>query len=1017
MSNQLSIEKDSFRIQPVEAPVPPMAMAEPLAALEQSVLAELNPPSSISSDQSSALKVCQVGRNNFSVIVEQKIVHSLRTNAASTPFNPLLVRSIKSFNEFNSSKERDPASIAKAPIAKPKKFSQSIEEAFLALQEAASTTVNFFYHRRVVSPPKAGMEPSKPASSPIDQAPVISDAVELIEAPVSKEFVKQLEHLHLLNQVSGSQLDVNEMHRLNAFCTQLYHSKQEKDDAESNQPLRLMGKLLFLADGHLPELAKMIDSTHLDESIERINHFFQVKFEEMFERVGLYEESHQKAGIQDSRQVRATFLPVELAKSLVTEAGLLNSHLISHVKEKLLHIHRTLLPYETDILHVLNNLEHSSVLQEMLESIQKPISPSAPSNVLIRTLLHLDPTHIVKDVDAKRTALTGLLSHLRQGNVGSCFSTFLAIHLLANNPIQALQDFKSLLENSSLTRTIQGKKVEFPFLMRVSKETITKRLTLNPQGCIISSNGANGYIWEAPGIQSACQSLGIKTIKESMLTALSHVITEASSPPLIKISVKKLLKLTIQEAHLQGLTQAKDDAIMLEKAILAFESEAHNPLQRIWENSLAGMAETQSSGSLIPAVIESLTKTLQEKTISFNDQGSQEWDHFLTLVRRCLIDRMQLQYDPYLERTQVAADSHSTSGGFVLYDHNHAINSSNWKRIDQGVDFQSFAQSLIEDAVRLYKSENPAQNKQTLIENGIKKLSTYIHTAPFLLSALSAYHQCLGISSSHHNALNSSEHTPWVDLSGNNPIEVLNTYFERKESAILFSILPSNCHQFLRQLIDYGKELIAKKTLNDPLIHPNQTRPINVVGNHALSILFGNPGLHNACTSIDTYRWIQEHVILPGRKVSAANISSQSRKKLIQYAMTHYIPGLNEKSFNSNLLIVPAKQTIKKFRHDLINVILETIPSLTYKKKQLEKEIDTYLCQEGLSGEERERLRGSALHFADTNWGDSVHDTHFCFLINPGTGKLEMWQIQDNDTHLLPLNQDQWVMNQSWQFV
>jgi len=55
------------------------------------------------------------------------------------------------------------------------------------------------------------------------------------------------------------------------------------------------------------------------------------------------------------------------------------------------------------------------------------------------------------------------------------------------------------------------------------------------------------------------------------------------------------------------------------------------------------------------------------------------------------------------------------------------------------------------------------------------------------------------------------------------------------------------------------------------------------------------------------------------------------------------------------------------------------------------------------------------IHFADTNLHSGVHDVHFCFLVNPGSGKVEVWQVNDDNSGLTPLDQRHVCKNARWE--
>lgn len=816
------------------------------------------------------------------------------------------------------------------------------------------------------------------------------DMLESIHKELKFLFSNQLTHLKQLCELKAENQD--EIIFVINFCNKVIANDQ--GDIDLN---RFLGQVIFLADKKFKKLISIVSQNDWKQAYKELKSRFQIEFEEIFQRVSAFEEQHEKCGIQDGRQARSTYLPVELSKALISDIGFINRGLIPYFKDKFVHVHRLPLPYEEDIIHMLNEFDSSKELSKTLELITKPKSTLAPANQLIRTIFSFPPGHVVTDLDAKRAALTGLLSHLRQGKVGSCFSTFLTISQLSNNPLQALLDFKSLLENSYLERTVDGKVVEFPFLLHLSKQSVEKKLTLNSQGYIVQSDGIKNFLWESPAFISACLQIGVDP-HESCKKAISELFTTPS--PLIKVSIKKILKIIV--AH-----QKNPHRLALENAILAYESQLHNPLQRIWENSLAGMAETQRNGFLKANIIDTVLAILNNKLGELSIVNNSEWKRFLQIFDNILIYRMQLQYDPYLEKIEFRESA--IGGGFVLYDRNHYALSTDWKRIDQGGLFQDFIKSIIEEStLESKKSMNLHQIQQ--FEKECEKLKSYISTSDFLIDILNKYQHNLRSKHNIYDVTIPLDHTPWIERSGNNPIEVLDTYYEKKggkgERTLIFA---SDAFQLLKELIDMGKK---QREAQQQIANK---QPVYVVGNHAFNILT-NGKLTDAYSSKNTNQWIQENLLQPGKKIAHSTITNECRDKIIKFVLK-YIPNQLQKFFYSNLLLKPSVSSLKDFRKDIVDVIIETFPAYQNRKNELEMEIDTYLCQEGLTPNEREQIRDSAVHIADSNWGDSVHDWHFCLLVNPGSGKLEIWKAYDNGTHLLPLDQDKWIINQTWQFL
>lgn len=49
--------------------------------------------------------------------------------------------------------------------------------------------------------------------------------------------------------------------------------------------------------------------------------------------------------------------------------------------------------------------------------------------------------------------------------------------------------------------------------------------------------------------------------------------------------------------------------------------------------------------------------------------------------------------------------------------------------------------------------------------------------------------------------------------------------------------------------------------------------------------------------------------------------------------------------------------------------------------------------------------------FCDTNWGDAAHRTKFAMVVNPMTGDMEMWQMNEDGSEAMPM--EDWV-NAKW---
>ncbi|PWU05389.1 MAG: hypothetical protein C5B43_03400 [Verrucomicrobia bacterium] len=123
--------------------------------------------------------------------------------------------------------------------------------------------------------------------------------------------------------------------------------------------------------------------------------------------------------------------------------------------------------HKAHIIYILDLLEKSPNFRTLLEKVNKPgdFEGSETVKSYIRIMLNLKSDEEITHVDAKRAVLEAVFSDLRQGNVGSCFGTAIAIMVHDCLPQLMIQDLTSILEKGYFTRKqkIKGKEVEERF--------------------------------------------------------------------------------------------------------------------------------------------------------------------------------------------------------------------------------------------------------------------------------------------------------------------------------------------------------------------------------------------------------------------------------------------------------------------------------------------------------------------------------------------------------------------------
>lgn len=762
-----------------------------------------------------------------------------------------------------------------------------------------------------------------------------------------------------------------------------------------------IGKLIFLVNQNITQVIASLGSIKGNEQILHIDTCFENEMNKINLELLQFKESHKKGLLQNPNKALSTRIPVVLAKALISDTGFVNIGIIEILMKRFLQSENRS-PYEKNIAYVLNSIQRSSLLRQKIHLIKEPFSQVFPANDLIRITLGLPSGTITTSLDAKRTALAALLSHMRQSPASTCFASYLATGLLSKELAKCLDDFCALLHKSSISRFVNDRDKEFPFLMRTGKESISQIIGLNNKGKIYSQNELSCYIWEVPGIKAACNSLGLTNAEKTLQRLISDLKIKDSQN--ISISVSKILKLIAKKTP-------GDPLYNYSCAKLSFESQLHNPLLRMWENVIASMAEATGFGKitekLVKSVVKSLEKVYASTPFKFDLQKS---------IKENLRTSVHFAYDTDIKSKKISNDGRSGRGAFILYNRCGSHNPAEWQLIGDIESFRKFVCSIVKQAFREIKSKE----KKLIFE----ALNKHIGTNEFIVDCLRIYdEENLPISDVDLiKDLETLSHTPWIDRSGNNSNEVLRIYFDQKNQVVPTILNPKSAAKLFLSLIEIGRKFNenSRQTLNQ---NPQMLTPLIIKDVHAFSMMFGHETFINAINSKKSARdWIYANLITTGKEISESKMTKDDGDKFILF-FAHSIIPKNDKEglakFNEKANLIPCDLTLSAFRNRLVAIIKE-ISNEHYKPMNtIIAGIDFFIYKCMIPLELQIKLAKSAVHFADTNWGGKLanvlQDVHFCFIFNPWSEKIEMWEIYDDSTGLYPLNQHDWITNQTWE--
>src|SRR5262249_19673010 len=116
----------------------------------------------------------------------------------------------------------------------------------------------------------------------------------------------------------------------------------------------------------------------------------------------------------------------------------------------------------------------------------------------------------------------------------------------------------------------------------------------------------------------------------------------------VKISIKKLLQEIVKSSKTLSVASNEGLGFLYVKACFAFQAQENNPLLKIWENAIAGMAEADKNGMIKSSLIGSLMWTLKPQIITLFAKDPKQRRLVAKSIKRELIERLHLQFDPVI---------------------------------------------------------------------------------------------------------------------------------------------------------------------------------------------------------------------------------------------------------------------------------------------------------------------------------------------------------------------------------
>ncbi len=787
------------------------------------------------------------------------------------------------------------------------------------------------------------------------------------------------------------------------------HNEGQLQQARSD-----IGALIYFCDQDLALTNTMIDSANPTDSVSRLREKLTESLEIERKEVEAHTKGHERSLLQDAIQARNTYIPQAMANLLTTSSGAVNFGLIEVAKDALIPEESRNTGYCCELLRGLDLLERSPALRDKLAAVEAPVPGNRPGQRLVWQSLGRPPGSKITHVDAKKVAMGGMLSHLRQGSVGSCFATFLGIEVMHSRLGRCVDDLAALIRDGKITLEDEdGIEEDFPFLLRMSLDSGDTEFAVWPDG-ELETEGA--FLWEAPGIRAACIAAGIQEsaieglVKDTVAKFWEKADDDDES---VDLAMHTFLKgLATQIATRNG----KAEEEILQTLVIAIEAQTANPLLRVWEYTLASMAEAKNDSYMKERSLGSLTKALCEnvdKIMSGNDEIKRE---IVVRVVTKFLERAKLQYDPSITNPSHSADGHSTSGGFVLFDKRGSCDTDDWIRVGSGEAYRTFIHDLAKEVSDEIGSGPGDKKSKALMGLVCTSLTEYLgkETSKFVGEVASIYNYGRVAIRMLNGDPDLLTHTPWLDRIGNMPQQVWKVYFNR-EMAEGERIQPKDATDLMMQLVsrikngcERGREYFRT--------NPQALIPVRTPGKHAFSLMPGDPSLRALWENPNFDKeWVENNIIAPGKQVANTVVTKQAKDAMLQRLKDELVDDENHQALEVAFSQLPSEATYGTIRKTLEAAVNRTQGYGFVHPVYLRLHLDSLLF-DTLPLDLRKTMVDSSVKFADTNWNSDAHDIHFSFMYNPFDGDLEVWRSLDDNSNFEAVSQQGWV-TRPWEFA
>lgn len=183
--------------------------------------------------------------------------------------------------------------------------------------------------------------------------------------------------------------------------------------------------------------------------------------------------------VSDSLSLAVTQLLNQTVQELLDDSGAVDVQALAALQMQL-EISLANTPLRQHMVSQLRHLQTDERLRAMIDTIGAPTDPNGPVARTLRATLGLAAGEVVTEAHARQAVLSALLTPLRQGSVGSCFATAMAIRMQKRMPIELVRDFQQLIENGRLNMALPGAEdIHIPMNTLAGTKVLFKKIALS----------------------------------------------------------------------------------------------------------------------------------------------------------------------------------------------------------------------------------------------------------------------------------------------------------------------------------------------------------------------------------------------------------------------------------------------------------------------------------------------------------------------------------------------------------